>query len=231
MEADKTTNGIPRGVIPPKPLKWQARILARLVHVLTKVIASTIRFESRDPSGYLSNSATTPVIFSIWHNRLALSFSVYSRIFQSARADRRMAALVSASRDGTFLARIIELSGGQPVRGSSSRRGAQAFLELTTWAHRGLDLGITPDGPRGPRCHVQEGTIVLAQVTGLVIVPLTITVPWKFELRSWDRFQIPLPFSRCIVTVCEPIRVARDVTDAQRELLRQELEKSLNAAP
>ncbi len=230
MEPGNTTNAIAHGAITPKPLKWRARIIARLVHILTKLIAATIRFETRDPSGYLRNSTATPAIIAIWHNRLALSISIYAKVIQATRSDRRMAALVSASRDGTFLSRIIELSGGQPVRGSSSRRGAQAFLELTTWAHRGLDLAITPDGPRGPRYQARAGTIVLAQVTGLAIVPLAVSLPWKFELRSWDRFQIPLPFGKCIVTVGEPIRVSRDATDEQRELIRQELERSLNAA-
>ena len=69
-----------------------------------------------------------------------------------------MAALVSASKDGAFLTAILEQLKVQPVRGSSSRRGAQALLELTTWAERGYDLAITPDGPRGPRYVVQEGT-------------------------------------------------------------------------
>ena len=82
-----------------------------------------------------------------------------------------MAAMVSASKDGGFLASILECFGVQPVRGSSSRRGPQALLELTGWAERGYDLAITPDGPRGPRYVVQEGIIALAQVTGLPIVP------------------------------------------------------------
>ena len=83
-----------------------------------------------------------------------------------------MAALVSASKDGGFLSGILELFGVQPVRGSSSRRGPQALLELTTWAERGHDLTITPDGPRGPCYQVQDGVMSLAQLTGLPIVPV-----------------------------------------------------------
>ena len=78
-----------------------------------------------------------------------------------------------------------------------SRRGPQALLELTTWAERGYDLAITPDGPRGPRYVVQDGVMSLAQLTGLPIVPVSFYAKWKIRVKSWDRFQIPLPFSFC----------------------------------
>ena len=83
--------------------------------------------------------------------------------------------MVSASRDGGILAGILEQFGVKPVRGSSSRRGPQALLEMTTWAERGYDLAITPDGPRGPRYKVQEGVISAAQLTGLPIVPVGVS--------------------------------------------------------
>jgi lysophospholipid acyltransferase (LPLAT)-like uncharacterized protein len=135
--------------------------------------------------------------------------------------------MVSASKDGGFLAAILECFGVQPVRGSSSRRGAQALLELTTWAERGHDLAITPDGPRGPRCVVQDGIMSLAQVTGLQIFPCSYHVSWKICLKSWDRFQIPLPFAKCDMTLGQPISVPREATDEEREKLRQQLERSL----
>jgi len=148
-----------------------------------------------------------------------------------ARQDRtrRLVALVSASRDGGFLARILELFEVQPVRGSSSRRGAQALRELVSWGERGHDLAITPDGPRGPCYAVQEGVISTAQLTGLPIVPVAYRLTWKIRAKSWDRFQVPLPFTRCEVVTAPPIHVPRDATDAEREVLRQELERSLRA--
>ena len=84
-----------------------------------------------------------------------------------------MAALVSASGDGGLLARVLELFRVQPVRGSSSRRGPQALRELTTWARRGFDLAITPDGPRGPCYVVDEGVIAAARELSLT-VPLVV---------------------------------------------------------
>jgi len=131
--------------------------------------------------------------------------------------------LVSASKDGAFLSAILERFGVQPVRGSSSRRGAQALLELATWAERGYDLAITPDGPRGPIYVVQDGTMTLAQITGLPIVPASFRLQWKIQLNSWDRFQIPLPFSRCEIYLGKMTTVPRDISDEEREQLRKVL--------
>ena len=140
-----------------------------------------------------------------------------------------MAAMVSASKDGGLLARILELFGVEPVRGSSSRRGPQALRELIAWGERGYDLAITPDGPRGPRYHVQEGVISTAQITGLIIVPVAYHLNWKYQIKSWDRFQVPLPFACCEITVGHPMRVPREATSTEREALRQQLENELRS--
>ena len=150
------------------------------------------------------------------------------RVLQRNRRTAGLVAMVSASRDGGFLAAILQCFGVHPVRGSSSRRGPQALLELTTWAERGYDLAITPDGPRGPRCVVSEGVISLAQLTGLPILPFSYHANWKLRARSWDRFVIPLPFSRCDMIFAPLIRVPRDASDVEREALRLELERTLN---
>jgi lysophospholipid acyltransferase (LPLAT)-like uncharacterized protein len=137
--------------------------------------------------------------------------------------------LVSASKDGGFLSEVLRCFGVQPVRGSSSRRGPQALLELTTWAERGYDLALTPDGPRGPRYVVQSGVTALAQLTGLPIVPVSYNLTWKLQARSWDRFQIPLPLSVCEVILAEPVRVPRQASNEERERRRIELENTLRA--
>jgi len=140
-----------------------------------------------------------------------------------------LAAMVSASKDGGMLTAVLDCFKVKPVRGSSSRRGRQALLELTTWAERGYDLAITPDGPRGPCYVVQEGVASLAQLTGLPIIPVSYHLCWKIHARSWDRFQIPLPFSRCEIIYEKPIRVPRNATAEQRETLRSQLEQTLRA--
>jgi lysophospholipid acyltransferase (LPLAT)-like uncharacterized protein len=101
------------------------------------------------------------------------------------------------------------------------------LLELTSWAERGYDLAITPDGPRGPRYVLQPGAMSLAQLTGLPIVPFGFHAHWKIQLKSWDAFQIPLPFSRCVLRMGAPVHVPREATDAQREEIRLQLERKL----
>jgi lysophospholipid acyltransferase (LPLAT)-like uncharacterized protein len=168
-----------------------------------------------------------PVIFALWHNRLCLCMKVYEGFVRPGQTNDHLAALNSASKDGALLATILGNFGVEAVRGSSSRRGAQALLELTSWAGRGYDLAVTPDGPRGPRYVVQEGVIALAQVTGCPIIPYSCQLTWKMRVKSWDLFQIPLPFSRCEMTFGEPIRVPREATAADREALREQLSEVL----
>jgi lysophospholipid acyltransferase (LPLAT)-like uncharacterized protein len=189
----------------------------------------TVRCRVRGRSEFLAPGAPTPAIFCIWHNRLATCVKVLDGHRRPHNAGAGMAALISASKDGAFLASILEWFDVQPVRGSSSRRGAQAMLELTTWAQRGHDLTITPDGPRGPCYQIQDGVMSLAQLTGLPIVPVTFNLNWKIAVKSWDRFQIPLPFAQCEVVVGKTIRVPANASDAEREELRQQLQTDLLA--
>jgi lysophospholipid acyltransferase (LPLAT)-like uncharacterized protein len=206
---------------------WPQRVGGRLVVALARAVTATLRIEWEDRSGYLESGDAGPAIYCVWHNRLALSMAAYYGYARQRSRSAGLAALVSASKDGGFLAAILESFGVQPVRGSSSRRGPQALLELTTWAERGYDLSITPDGPRGPCYRVQDGVMSLAQVTGLPIVPFSAHVQWKLRMNSWDRFQVPLPCSKCTMRVGPVLRVPRECTDAKRESLRQELEQRL----
>jgi lysophospholipid acyltransferase (LPLAT)-like uncharacterized protein len=138
-----------------------------------------------------------------------------------------LASLISASKDGGLLATVLKKFGVQAARGSSSRRGAQALVELRSWMDKGYHVAITPDGPRGPCYTVHDGVITLAQVTGRPIIPVSSHIHWKYRPRSWDRFQIPLPFSRCDIRIGEPLTVPRQITPEEREMLREELKKRL----
>jgi hypothetical protein len=217
------------GVVIPNSTKWHQRVAARMMWVLLRVLASTLRYRWQDRSGLCATPPVGQAIYCIWHNRLSLSMAAYREYIQPRTEARGLAALVSASRDGGMLAGVLECFGVQPVRGSSSRRGPQALLELTSWAERGYDLSITPDGPRGPCYVVQEGVMSLAQLTGLPIVPFSFHAHWKIQLKSWDRFQIPLPFSRCEMILEKTTRVPRDATTEEREALRQQLQQTLTA--
>ena len=183
-----------------------------------------LRFEGVEP--VLAEMNRRPVIYCTWHNRIALGMPI-QRWFLARQPHQQLAAMVSASRDGAVLARFAEHNGVQPVRGSSSRRGAQALLELVRWGERGYNLVITPDGPRGPRCEVQEGVIVLAQMTGMPIVPVSSKIHSKKIFGSWDAFQLPLPFARCEVRMGEILRVPREADDVVREAARCMLEQRM----
>ncbi|MDW7980004.1 MAG: lysophospholipid acyltransferase family protein [Verrucomicrobiales bacterium] len=219
----------PTGLVVPHAPTVSQRALAWIIYALVHAVAATLRYRLDPQTVRIVANLPHQVIFCVWHNRLALSLIAYRKLANRAPPQHRLAAMVSASRDGGLLAAILELFGVQPVRGSSSRRGKQALLELTSWAERGYDLAITPDGPRGPRYIVQDGVMSLAQVTGLPIVPFSYDLDWKIRPNSWDRFIIPLPFSRCYVRLGDPIYVPRDATEEQREQLRVQLEQTLRS--
>ncbi len=215
------------GVIVPHRARWHQRLLAALIYAVARVVSATLRYELHDPAGCFDAHSQNRKIFVFWHNRLALVSTLWRRLVLHHAPERKIAGLISASKDGGLLAAIFHYFGIEPARGSSSRRGPQALREMVSKAEAGYDLAITPDGPRGPCYHIQEGAISLAQLTGLVIVPVSYHTPWKFCLKSWDRFQIPLPFSRCRIVVGQPLLVPRDIDEAGRENLRRELEQEL----
>ncbi len=216
----------PGVVVPHRPGNRQ-RAAALLLVLSLKALSSTVRFRIHDHSGFFDTPPVGQAIYACWHNRLALCLDAYFDYAGPRVNTRGLAAMVSASRDGAFLSAVLEGFRVQPVRGSSSRRGRQALLEMTRWAERGYDLAITPDGPRGPCYKVQPGIISLAQITGLPIIPFSYRLNWKIRIRSWDRFQIPIPFARCDVEARPPLRVPREADDAERERLRLQLEETM----
>lgn len=140
-------------------------------------------------------------IYAFWHQRQA--YFTWSHRGVSA------AVLVSKSKDGEMIARTMELSRIDAVRGSSSRGGAAAAREMVEILRSGRDVGITPDGPRGPAREVKEGAVRVAQLSGMPIVPIANALSRRIEVaKAWDRFQVPLPFGRSVVIYGEPVRVA-----------------------
>lgn len=217
------------GVVIPHAPKWHQRLAAFVVYAFIRIVSLTLRYRWTDRSGFFDGEPPGPAIYCVWHNRLALCMIAYFKYIKKRNRSAGLAAMVSASRDGGFLSGVLECFGVQPVRGSTSRRGPQALRELTTWAKRGYDLAITPDGPRGPCYVVQDGIIALAQLTEMPIVPVSYHLGWKIRPNSWDRFQIPLPFSRCEIIYEKPIRVPRETSEPERESLRLQLEQTLKS--
>ncbi len=205
------------------------RLLAWLIYSLIRAISLTIRWRLHDPTDVLGRTANRPVIYCAWHNRLALAMPTWRRFFDGRRPDCRVAAIASASRDGSLVAEILRLFGAQPVRGSSSRRGLHAMIELVEFAKNGFDLAITPDGPRGPLYSVQPGVVSLAQMTQLPILPMSYSLSRKVTIKSWDRFQIPLPFTRCEVQLGDLIEVPRSYRDKERAEVVERIRESMLA--
>jgi lysophospholipid acyltransferase (LPLAT)-like uncharacterized protein len=214
-------------VIPNKASLGQ-RLAAKLLYVLLRLLRLTWRIHFSDPHGSMEAGRNEPFIICVWHNRLAYAMYAYRDSIKPI-SERRLAAMVSASKDGAFLVEILRAFDIEPVRGSTSRRGRQALLELSRQMKAGLHLAITPDGPRGPCYEIQDGILSLAQVTGLPIIPLGCSAKRKLRFKSWDRFQIPLPFSRCDVIYGEPLRVPRELAAEERDEIRDELKRRLEA--
>jgi len=215
-------------VVPHSP-RWHQSLGASAIWLVVKAVSATIRCRLNDPYGFMTRKDLRQVIYCTWHNRLALSMTLHSVLGQRQHRTAGLAGLVSASRDGAFLSAVLGRFGVQSVRGSTSRRGPQAMVELVTMAERGFDIAITPDGPRGPSYVVQEGALVLAQLTGLPVVPVSYHLGLKIRLKSWDGFQIPFPFSRCDIVVGRMMHVPRESSRDDRESLRREFEMEMRA--
>ena len=127
--------------------------------------------------------------------------------------------LISASKDGEYIARVASALGFRPVRGSSSRRGAAGLLELVKLVRDGAPAAITPDGPRGPRYCIHPGVLELARRSGRPIVPFAIGLSRFWELPSWDRFRVPKPFSRGVCIMGEPLEIPGDAGPDEMERL------------
>ncbi|NQU10521.1 lysophospholipid acyltransferase family protein [bacterium] len=198
------------------------------VRILVTLIGVTLRYRVDDPPGLLARPQSGPLIFAFWHNRIFLMPHLFRKYWRR-RGRARVAVLVSRSKDGSLLAGVLAAFRLRCVRGSTSRGGTEALRELTRLVEAGYDVGITPDGPRGPRYAVQPGVVNLAQLTGVPIVPVSYDVSWKYTFHSWDAFQLPLPFGRCRVRVGVPLVVPRDADSALVEHKRLELERDLRS--
>jgi lysophospholipid acyltransferase (LPLAT)-like uncharacterized protein len=138
-------------------------------------------------------------IYAFWHARQA--FLPY------LHAGDRIHPLISLSKDGEIIAQVCQHFGLVPARGSSSRGGTEAARELLQWVESGDRIGITPDGPKGPREEVQDGVLYLAQKTGAPIVPVAYGAKRCWIFSSWDRFILPQPFNRIAMAYGNPIYI------------------------
>ncbi len=180
------------------------------------------RVKIEDPCGHLLR--TRQAVVTAWHNRLMFFAVIFPR-----RRRHTTVAVVSPSRDGQYVSDFISVFGIGSLRGSSSRRGANALRGGVKAVQDGYCVVFTPDGPRGPRYRMKNGPVMLASLTGIPLVPLSINASRCWRLGGWDGFQIPKPFSRLTLAVGRGFTVPPDLDAGQLEQYRIRAEEELMA--
>lgn len=197
---------------------WR-RVLLWPLGVIVRTWCSTLRLDADENTRRLLGRTDQSAIFTLWHNRLFIAAEIYRRF----RQGKRLYALVSASKDGAWLAAFFEIVGLHTVRGSSSRFGREALHSLAEKIHLGHDIGITPDGPRGPCYDLKGGGVILARRTGAATILVGMRFAGAWRLPSWDRFYLPRPFSRILIRAEEwdstRVTTGDDPLGAMREKL------------
>ncbi len=186
-----------------------------------RVVGFTTRWQTANgEAAQAAWNGEKPVIVAFWHNRLLLMPHCW-------RSTRPFNMLISSHPDGQLIARTVARFGIGTVAGSSRRGGREALRGLVRKLQAGESIGITPDGPRGPRMRAQDGVIALARLTGIPILPAAAAVSRRVVLNTWDRLVVSLPFSRGAMVWGNPIAVPRDADDAALEALRRQVEDEL----
>jgi lysophospholipid acyltransferase (LPLAT)-like uncharacterized protein len=187
-----------------------------------KVIGALTRFDALINKQLIAieSSGTLP-IYAYWHDRMFLTTYILR--------NRGTLFLTSRSFDGEYLARIMQRFGFAVIRGSSSSGGSEALAALTKSMGEGHAASLTVDGPRGPRYESKIGAIILAKRTGNPVVPIIVESKKHRKMNSWDRLQIPLPFSSAIALFGEPIYVDQDADQTEIDAKHRELQDSLDA--
>lgn len=196
-------------------------IIVPFIIFIFKIIGKTFNFKEIKK---FNESPYNPLkkenyIYGFWHSQL-IGFIYHYRNF-------KIASIASLHRDGEIAAKAAEKFGIKIVRGSSTRGGFKALLELKKLLQSGFDVAITVDGPRGPAESVNEGILYLAKLTGKKIIPVCFTCKWKIRLKSWDRLIIPLPFSKGYFGFGNPIFIPSNADDKEIEKFKKILQTEL----
>ena len=195
-------------------------LLSRLGSILIRLLGATWRVEWRGAEHLEhARNCSGQVIFTFWHGRLLVLSYTHRR--------RDIQVLASEHPDGDLMGRTIRWLGFGHLKGSSTRGGARALRDLSRVLREGLDVGLTVDGPKGPRGTVQQGAIELSRMTGSAVIPVSNSSRPRRLFRSWDAFQLPLPFARVVVSYAESFVVPSGAGEDERERYRVLLEERL----
>lgn len=204
---------------------FKERLLIRLADLsffaLISLIGKTLRYETENWENFEKSHAKGKIpIYIFWHNRIFAGTYFFR--------NRCIVVITSQSFDGEYIARFIKRFGYGAVRGSSTRGGVAALVELIRVMRAGFPAAFSIDGPKGPKYVAKPGACLLAKKTQNPMMPFVVETRKYWEIKSWDRMQIPKPFSRVRVFIGEPIYVAKDANDGEIENKRLELQKSLD---
>ena len=203
---------------------WE-RFLIKLAdltfYLLIGFIGLTIRWkvEGEEHLESASRNGSLP-IYTLWHNHIFLS-TYFLR-------NRRIVVMTSRSFDGEYIARFIQRFGYGAARGSSTRGGTGAVRDMVKLMRSGCPTAFTIDGPKGPRHVAKMGAVLLAKKTGNPVLPFTVTPSKRLTINSWDRLQIPMPFTRALMSYAPPIHIPKDASDEALQAKRDELQRVLD---
>jgi len=199
----------------------QLALVSWIVPAILRLIGRTLRETSTFEEGAIQSlDEVYPGIFPFWHRCVLPATWLYR--------NQHPAVMTSQSRDGEFIARVIQRFGFVPVRGSSSRGGQRALLEMNQLLKEGHAVAFTIDGPRGPRGVAKKGPVLLARMSGEAITAFYVAVERAWVLNTWDRLVIPKPFSRIYVRFAKKIFVPPDADDAAMERYHAEMQAALD---
>lgn len=204
--------------------KIRIKNIGKVIALLMRGIGATLRLEVEDNAGAF-NTARTGWIWAFWHNRMFVIPYIHEQWFAHIPG----AILTSPSGDGQIIADACATFGFEAARGSSSKpqKGLSALIMMADKVKEGRDIGITPDGPRGPMYQMQPGIIKLGQLTGGTIVPVRVEYSRAIRFKTWDQFMLPLPFSKVKVVFEPTMTVPRRMTEEEFEIQRMKLESAM----
>jgi lysophospholipid acyltransferase (LPLAT)-like uncharacterized protein len=192
--------------------KVKVYLLALLIYLITRILSFTYRYQFIGfESFYLAEDTGRGGIVVFWHGHQLFMYNFWHHI-RKIKSFQKLYALTSAHQDGQIAATVIKLCGINSVAGSSSKGGVKALRELIRLVNLGNFLAITPDGPKGPIYQVKPGTVLLAKECNVKVFPIGLTSTNSWKLNSWDKMDIPKPFSKVILKVAEPLTIDRSVS-------------------
>src|SRR5215467_11625116 len=186
-----------------------------------QIVSWTIRWKSEGDC-YLEDiyKSGNRAIFTFWHGRIFPATYYWK--------NRGIVVMTSMNLDGEAIAQCIQRFGFGAARGSSSRGGMRALVEMANHIRGGRDAAFTIDGPRGPRYVAKTGPVMLARKTGAAVFCFHISMKHRIQLNSWDHFQVPMPFTSAVVLKAAPIWVPADAPEDEVRRLHQEMQQTLD---